>query len=151
MKTVITYGTFDLFHVGHVRLLRRVRELGDRVVVGCSTDAFNTLKGKKTLMPFDQRVEILSSCRYVDAVFPEESWDQKRDDILREGAQILAIGHDWAGKFDDLADICDVVYLPRTDGVSTTGIRSLVRVLQAEKLNQIRAVAKDLDRLLREL
>jgi glycerol-3-phosphate cytidylyltransferase len=151
MKTVITYGTFDLFHVGHVRLLRRVRELGDRVVVGCSTDAFNTLKGKKTLMPFDQRVEILSSCRYVDAVFPEESWDQKRDDILREGAQIFAMGHDWAGKFDDLADICDVVYLPRTDGVSTTEIRSLVRALQAEKLNQIRAVVKDLDWLLREL
>ena len=122
MTTVITYGTFDLFHIGHVNLLRRLRELGDRLVVGCSTDEFNALKGKKTTMPYEHRAGILRAMRYVDDVFPEANWEQKRADIVREDAQIFAIGEDWVGKFDDLGDICDVVYLPRTPSVSTTAI-----------------------------
>jgi glycerol-3-phosphate cytidylyltransferase len=92
MKTVITYGTFDLFHLGHVRLLRRLAALGDQLVVVCSTDEFNVLKGKKSVMPFKQRVEILASCRYVDKVLPEQGWAQKRSDIIREGADIFGMG-----------------------------------------------------------
>ena len=101
-------GVFDLFHVGHVRLLRRLRELGDRLVVGCSTDEFNARKGKKAILPYDQRVEVLRSCRHVDDIFPEEDWAQKRGDILRMKADIFAMGDDWVGKFDDLGDICRV-------------------------------------------
>jgi len=151
MKTVITYGTFDLFHVGHVRLLRRLRELGDRLVVGCSTDEFNKLKGKKSIMPYDQRVEILQACRYVDHVFPENNWDQKREDILREKADIFAMGDDWLGKFDDLGDIVEVVYLPRTKDISTTEVRQLVRALHEEKINEIRSALQHLDNLIRSL
>ena len=126
MKTVISYGTFDLFHLGHVRLLRRLRALGDRLVIGCSTDEFNATKGKKSVMSYAQRVEILEACRYVDAVIPEKAWDQKREDIVREQAGIFGMGSDWEGKFDDLKDIVEVVYLPRTDGVSTTHLRKTV-------------------------
>ena len=124
MKTIITYGTFDLFHVGHVRILRRLRALGDRLVVGVSTDAFNSAKGKKSVVPYEQRVEILLACRYVDEVFPEESWDQKPNDIKRFGADVFAMGSDWTNKFDDLNSYCEVLYLPRTEGVSTTELRS---------------------------
>lgn len=151
MKKVITYGTFDLFHVGHVRLLRRVRALGDQLVVACSTDEFNQLKGKKTVMPYEQRAEILASCRYVDEVIPEESWEQKREDIRSRDIDIFAIGDDWAGHFDDLSDIVDVVYLPRTSDISTTEIRQLVKAMQEDRLrevrNQIGQLAKLVDQL----
>jgi glycerol-3-phosphate cytidylyltransferase len=131
MRTVITYGTFDLFHVGHVNLLRRLRALGDRLVIGCSTDRFNALKGKRAAIPYEHRVTILLACRHVDHVFPEEHWEQKRRDIVREGASIFAMGDDWAGKFDDLGDLCRVVYLPRTRDVSSSEIRSCLRNGQA--------------------
>lgn len=147
MKTVITYGTFDLFHVGHVRLLRRLRDLGDRLVVGCSTDEFNSLKGKKSVMPYEQRVEILQACKYVDDVFPENDWSQKREDILREKADIFAMGDDWLGKFDDLSDIVEVVYLPRTKDISTTEVRQLVEALHRDKVNQVRSVVAHLNSL----
>lgn len=141
MKTVITYGTFDLFHVGHVRLLRRLRDLGDRLVVGCSTDEFNVVKGKKSVLPYDQRSEILMACRYVDEVFPEVHWDQKRGDIVRFGASIFAMGDDWVGKFDDLSDLCKVVYLPRTENISSTEIRQFVRALHQDELRVVRSAA----------
>lgn len=127
MKRVLTYGTFDLFHLGHVRLLRRLAALGDELVVGCSTDEFNKLKGKKSVMPFEQRLEILEACRYVDKVLPERDWDQKRDDILREEISVFGMGDDWTGKFDHLTDICEVVYLPRTENISTTQLRAEVK------------------------
>ncbi|MCA0433899.1 MAG: adenylyltransferase/cytidyltransferase family protein [Proteobacteria bacterium] len=127
MTTVITYGTFDLFHVGHVRLLKRLADLGDRVVVGCSTDEFNRIKGKSVAIPYDQRVEILLACRFVNHVFPESNWEQKREDVLREGANIFAMGDDWAGKFDFLSDIVKVVYLRRTEGISSTQVKVTVR------------------------
>jgi glycerol-3-phosphate cytidylyltransferase len=132
MVTVITYGTFDLFHLGHVRLLRRLAEMGDKLVVGCSTDEFNTLKGKKSVVSFEHRLEILEACRYVDKVIPERNWDQKRLDIEREGVDIFGIGADWTNHFDELSDICKVVYLSRTDGVSTTELRREIGTLQNE-------------------
>jgi glycerol-3-phosphate cytidylyltransferase len=142
MTTVITYGTFDLFHIGHVNLLRRLRELGDRLVVGCSTDEFNALKGKQSAMPYEHRAGILRSLRYVDDVFPENSWEQKRADIAREGAKVFAMGDDWVGKFDDLVDVCDVVYLPRTREVSTTGIRQVLHGLQQERVMELKRAAE---------
>ena len=141
MKTVITYGTFDLFHVGHVRLLQRLRELGDRLVVGCSTDEFNALKGKKALIGYEDRVEVLRSCRYVDEVFPENNWNQKRNDVQRFAADIFAMGDDWVGKFDFLSDQCQVVYLPRTENVSSTEIRQIVRSLHQDELRTVRSAA----------
>lgn len=144
MTTVITYGTFDVFHVGHVKLLRRLRSLGSRLVVGCSTDEFNALKGKRSFMPYEHRAEILQACRYVDDVFPESSWDQKRADILREKADIFAMGDDWVGKFDELGDICRVVYLPRTENISSTEIRQLARALHDEQVQAVKAAARHL-------
>jgi len=151
VTTVITYGTFDLFHIGHVNLLRRLRALGDRLVVGCSTDEFNALKGKKTVMPYEHRAQILAALRYVDAVFPEANWEQKRDDILRERADIFAMGEDWAGRFDDLGDMCEVVYLPRTRDVSTTEVKQWVNGLHAEKIGELRAAIEHAMRISREL
>ena len=137
--TIITYGTFDLFHVGHVRLLRRLAALGDRLVVGCSTDEFNAIKGKTCVMSYEDRMEILRSCSYVDEVFPEDGWDQKRDDIKRFGASVFAMGDDWKGEFDDLADLCEVLYLPRTENVSTTDLKKRVH---KQNLDKARAAAE---------
>lgn len=128
--TIITYGTFDLFHVGHLRLLRRLSELGDRIVVGCSTDEFNHSKGKVTAVPYGHRAEILAACRYVDHVFPEETWDQKRADVVRHKADLFAMGDDWAGKFDFLGDLCSVLYLPRTENISTTELKDLIQAMR---------------------
>lgn len=151
MNTVVTYGTFDLFHVGHVRLLKRLRALGDRLVVGLSSDEFNLVKGKKTIIPYADRREILLSCRYVDNVFEESNWEQKRDDILREKASIFAMGDDWVGKFDDLQDIVKVLYLPRTQDVSTTELKTVINEINEEKLREIRNVSAHLNTLLSKL
>ena len=138
MKTVITYGTFDLFHVGHVRLLKRVRSLGDRLIVGCSTDEFNEAKGKKCIIPYENRAEVLLSCKYVDQVIPEENWEQKLSDIKEHNVQIFCIGDDWAGKFDFLSEVCEVYYLPRTDGISTTQLKDVMSLNKSEKMQGIR-------------
>ena len=105
MKIVITYGTFDLFHVGHVRLLKRLYDIGDKLIVGISTDEFNSSKGKSSFFSYKERAEIVSSCKYVDEVFPENTWDQKASDIKKYKADIFAMGDDWEGKFDFLSDI----------------------------------------------
>lgn len=138
MKTVLTYGTFDLFHVGHVRLFERLRGLGDRLVVGVSTDEFNQLKGKSCLIPYAQRAEIIGALKHVDLVIPETSWDQKVDDIRKHDVDIVAMGSDWQGKFDDLNAYCQVVYLPRTEGVSTTEIKSLLTAFDNDRIQQIK-------------
>lgn len=151
MNTVVTYGTFDLFHVGHVRLLKRLRSLGDRLVVGLSSDEFNLVKGKKTIIPYADRREILLSCRYVDDVFQENTWEQKRADIIRENATIFAMGDDWVGKFDDLQDIVKVLYLPRTQDVSTTELKTVINEINDEKLREIRNVSAHLNTLLSKL
>jgi len=144
MRTIITYGTFDLFHIGHLNLLARLRNLGDRLVVGVSTDEFNTIKGKKTLVPYRHRADIVAALKYVDSVFPEENWEQKRGDISREKADVFAMGDDWVGRFDDLGDICRVIYLPRTQNVSTTEIRQMASVMREEKLSELRRSVQNL-------
>ena len=101
-KTVITYGTFDMFHVGHLKLLKRLSEMGDKVIVAVSTDEFNLGKGKKTLIPYEQRAQIVESIKYVDMVIPEENWEQKLSDVKKYNVDIFAIGEDWKGKFDFL-------------------------------------------------
>ncbi|UOA27403.1 adenylyltransferase/cytidyltransferase family protein [Pseudosulfitobacter sp. DSM 107133] len=125
--TVLTYGTFDLFHHGHVRLLQRLSQLGDELIVGCSTDEFNDIKGKRCVMPFSQRREVLEACRYVTRVIPEETWEQKRSDIVNHNVSIFAMGDDWTGHFDDLGDLTRVLYLPRTPDVSTTELKTRIQ------------------------
>ena len=129
MKKVITYGTFDLFHKGHVNLLKRVRGLGDHLTVAVSTDEFNLSKGKKCLHSYDDRVAILEAIRYVDCVVAEHTWEQKITDVQQYGIDVFAMGDDWANKFDFLQDHCDVVYLPRTPDISTTQIKHAVQKL----------------------
>jgi glycerol-3-phosphate cytidylyltransferase len=130
VRVILTYGTFDLFHVGHLRLLRRLAALGDKLIVGCSTDEFNSIKGKSTAIPYAHRVEILEACRYVDQVIPEEDWAQKRDDVQRYGVGLFAMGDDCSGKFDELRDLCDVLYLPRTENISTTELKALIQSMR---------------------
>jgi glycerol-3-phosphate cytidylyltransferase len=121
--TVITFGTFDVLHVGHVRVLNRAADLGDRLVVGVSSDALNfSKKGRTAIFTQDERLEIVSNIKAVDAVFVEESLELKREYVLEHHADILVMGDDWEGKFDYLNDVCKVVYLPRTPSISTTGI-----------------------------
>jgi glycerol-3-phosphate cytidylyltransferase len=128
MKKIITYGTFDLLHRGHVNLLRRAKELGGHLVVGLSSDEFNALKNKKSFYSYEERKLVLEAVRYVDEVIPEENWEQKANDIAAHGIDIFVMGDDWAGKFDHLKNLCEVVYLPRTDGVSTTQTKAMLRV-----------------------
>jgi glycerol-3-phosphate cytidylyltransferase len=121
--TVITFGTFDVLHVGHIRVLRRAAEYGDRLVVGVSSDALNlSKKGRAPVFSQDERLEIVSSLKFVDEVFVEDSLDLKREYIQQYGADVLVMGDDWAGKFDFVSDLCKVVYLPRTPSVSTTAL-----------------------------
>lgn len=128
MKKVITYGTFDLFHVGHLNILRRAKALGDYLVVAVSSDKFNEIKGKKAYHSIEDRVAILEAIEFVDKVIVEENWDQKVNDIQENDIDIFVMGDDWTGKFDHLSDYCEVVYLPRTEGISTTKIKRDLKV-----------------------
>ena len=123
MKRVITYGTFDLLHVGHVNILRRAKALGDYLVVAISSDEFNALKGKKAYYSYEDRKTILEAIKYVDEVIPENTWEQKIQDVKDHNIDTFVMGHDWEGKFDFLKDYCEVIYLPRTEGISTTKIK----------------------------
>lgn len=124
MKRVITYGTFDLIHYGHINLLERAKKLGDYLVVWLSTNEFNEQKNKKCYFSYEERKRLLEALRVVDLVIPEESWEQKRSDIQMYHIDTFVMGDDWKGKFDDLKDICEVVYLERTPEVSTTKIKT---------------------------
>lgn len=148
MKKVITYGTFDLFHIGHVRLLERLREHGDYLIVGVSTDEFNAQKGKRSVFGYEDRAAIVRSIRFVDEVIPEHSWEQKRTDIVAHGASVFAIGKDWQGKFDDLHDVCQVVYLERTEGVSTTAIRETLERISPKTIADLKAALEVLNGVL---
>ena len=123
MRKVITYGTFDLLHHGHIRLLERARALGDHLTVAASTDEFNLGKGKVCTYTYTERKHILEPIRYVDEVIPETTWEQKIIDVKERNIDVFVIGDDWTGKFDFLKEFCEVVYLPRTAGVSTTQIK----------------------------
>jgi len=127
MKKVITYGTYDLLHPGHINLLRRARELGDYLIVGLSTDDFNRIKGKAAYYTYEERKMVLEAVRYVDEVIPETCWEQKADDIQRLKVAVFVMGSDWQDKFNDLTPYCRVVYLPRTEGISTTSIITNLR------------------------
>ncbi|SHF80222.1 Glycerol-3-phosphate cytidylyltransferase [Loktanella atrilutea] len=123
VKKVITYGTFDTLHYGHILLLQRARALGDHLTVALSSDAFNRIKGKASHFDYAQRHAMLEAIRYVDAIIPEDHWDQKRDDVTTHGIHVFTMGDDWAGKFDFLSDLCEVTYLPRTPSISSTAIK----------------------------
>lgn len=128
-ETVITYGTFDLFHIGHLKLLQRLRALGDQLIVAVSTDEFNASKGKRAIIPFEQRKEIVSNIKGVDLVIPEHNWEQKYSDIETYGITILGMGDDWLNKFNHLEQYCRIVYLPRTHNVSSSQIRETLSKL----------------------
>lgn len=146
MKTVLTYGTFDLFHIGHLNMLQRLRALGDKLIVGVSSDTFNEIKGKKSIFSYDERAQIVGALSCVDLVIPEENWQQKQQDIQQYQVDIFGIGSDWQGKFDELENLCEVVYLPRTPTISTTEIKNSLSQVDADTIAQIK---QGLDSVLR--
>jgi len=126
MKTVLTYGTFDLFHYGHLQYLQKCACMGDRLIVGVSTDEFNKVKGKQAVIPYWQRVEIIRGIRCVNAVIPESSWGQKVDDIYNYRVKVLVTSKEWVDKFKPLEDIVKVVYMDRVNGISTKEIKGWI-------------------------
>ncbi len=138
-KTIITYGTFDLFHIGHLNIIQRLRQMASKLIVGVSTDEFNALKGKKTIIPFEQRAEIVKNIKGVDLVIPENSWEQKIPDIRQYSVDIFAIGKDWEGKFDHLNAYCQVLYLERTKGISSSQLKKTLDSFSVSKDDIIRA------------
>lgn len=130
-----------MFHIGHLQLIKRLREMGDRLIIGVSTDDFNLQKGKKCIISYEQRAEILSNIVGVDLVIPETNWEQKEHDIKKYNVDVFAMGDDWLGKFDYLSPLCEVTYLPRTDGVSTTYLKSTLSALTPN-------VKRDIDKAL---
>ncbi len=141
-KVVITYGTFDLFHVGHLNLLKRLRALGDELYVGVSTDEFNRIKNKQTFIPYENRLQIVSELRCVTHAFPEENWEQKEKDIEKYNISIFGMGSDWTGKFDHLKNLCEVVYLDRTRDISSTELKKSIAAFQQEKLKELLKAAE---------
>lgn len=135
MKRILTYGTFDLLHYGHIEILRRAKELGDYLVVALSTDEFNESKNKTAYHSYETRKKMLEAIRYVDLVIPENNWEQKLDDVKEYHIDTVVMGSDWAGsdKFDYLKEYCDLVFLERTPGVSTTMIKNDLKLKNAEK------------------
>lgn len=135
MKRVITYGTFDLFHYGHLKILERAKSFGDFLIVAVSTDEFNRQKGKVSIYPFEHRKAIVEQIKFVDMVIPETSWEQKAEDIKKYNIDVFVIGDDWKGKFDYLKDLCEVIYLPRTSIISSTGLKDFIN--QTKNLEKI--------------
>lgn len=146
-KTILTYGTFDMFHIGHLKLLQRLKKLGDKLIVAVSTDEFNAVKGKKTIIPYDQRAAIVEAIKYVDLVIPEESWEQKVQDIQKHNVSVFAMGDDWNGKFDFLKEHCEVVYLPRTEDISSTDLKDQLKKISQINLNDLNQAFEILQRL----
>ena len=128
MKTILTYGTYDVLHYGHIRLLKRAKALGDKLIVAISTDEFNEIKGKKSFYTYEQRKEILEAIKYVDMIIPEKDWNQKEDDIKKYNVDVVVMGSDWQGdeRFEKLKSLCEVIYLPRTDNVFSTTTREFL-------------------------
>ena len=126
MKKILTYGTFDLFHYGHLEILRRSKDLGDHLTVGVSSDEFNIQKEKKSFYNTFHRISIVKSIKYVDEVITEFNWEQKKHDIIQYSIDVLVMGDDWIGKFDYLNDLCDVKYLSRTKNISTSFYKKIL-------------------------
>ena len=124
MRKVITYGTFDLLHYGHINILKRAKEQGDYLIVALSTNEFNEIKGKKSYFSYEERKKLVQSIRYVDLVLPENNWEQKIEDVKEYKVDVFVMGDDWKGKFDFLKEHCEVVYLERTPEISTTKIKN---------------------------
>jgi len=146
-KTIITYGTFDMFHIGHLELLKRLKGFGDKLIVAVSTDEFNSVKGKKTIIPYAQRASIVEAIKYVDMVIPENNWEQKIEDVKLHDVDIFAMGNDWEGKFDFLKDQCEVVYLERTDGISSTDLKDTLQKVSNINLNDLGKALEILQKL----
>jgi len=146
-KIVLTYGTFDLFHIGHLKLLERLSKLGTKLIVAVSTDEFNEVKGKKTIIPYKQRKEIVRAIKYVDMVIPESDWSQKISDIKKFNVAIFAMGHDWEGKFNELNEYCNVIYLPRTQDISTTQLKSSLKNISDINIDDINKAFEILKRI----
>lgn len=123
MVKVITYGTFDLFHYGHLKILERAKQFGDYLIVAVSTDEFNRIKNKECVYPFEHRARIVEAIKYVDRVIPEENWEQKEADIKKYNIDVFVMGDDWQGRFDNLSKLCKIIYLPRTPDISSTHIK----------------------------
>lgn len=140
MKRILTYGTFDLLHYGHIRFLKRAKELGDYLIVALSTEEFNKIKGKKSYYDYETRKLMLEAIRYVDLVIPEDSWDQKVNDIKKYDVDVIIMGSDWANsdKFEYLKEYCDVQFLSRTAGISTSKIRKNLKL--QESLNEFKKI-----------
>ena len=128
MRRVITYGTFDMLHYGHINLLKKAKKMGDYLIVGLSTDEFNKLKNKESYFTYEERKQLLYALRYVDLVIPEENWDQKRQNIIDYDVDVFVMGGDWKGEFDELSDIVEVKYLERTPEISTTKIKNELKM-----------------------
>lgn len=126
MKKIITYGSFDILHWGHINLLKRAKELGEYLIIGLSSDEFNSIKHKSSYLKFDERKLILGSIKYVNEIIIEKKWGQKIDDIIKYNIDIFVMGDDWIGEFDFLKEYCEVVYLSRTEGISTTAIKKIM-------------------------
>ena len=141
MKKVLTYGTFDLLHIGHINILRRAKEQGDYLVVGVSTDEFNEIKGKKTVLPYEERAEIVKSLKFVDEVIPESDWEQKIEDVKTHDIDTFVMGNDWEGKFDFLKEYCEVIYLERTKHISSTKLKG-----ELTKLNKLHEVVNSISK-----
>lgn len=139
MKRILTYGTFDLLHYGHIRLLKRAKALGDYLIVAISTDEFNAIKHKKAYHSYEARKEMLEAIRYVDLVIPEENWEQKISDVQDYKVDVVVMGGDWTGsdRFEYLKDYCEVVYLDRTEGISTTQIKEELNLQPVTDEHQI--------------
>lgn len=128
MKTILTYGTFDLLHYGHIEYLKKAKEMGDFLVVGLSNDKFNEEKGKKSYYNYEMRKKMISAIRYVDLIIEQDSFEQKRDDILKYNVDVLVSSEDWYGKYDYLKELCEVIYLPRYPGISTTKLKEELKL-----------------------
>ncbi|WP_282096430.1 adenylyltransferase/cytidyltransferase family protein [Epibacterium ulvae] len=151
MRIVLTYGTFDLFHIGHVRLLQRARTFGDKLVVGVSSDEFNEEKGKKSIICYEHRAAIVAAMKDVDDVISEDSWNQKETDIKKLNADILVMGDDWEGKFDHFRDICEVKYVPRTHGISTSQLKEVLKPFSSKEISDLKDSFTTLENFIRQL
>lgn len=144
MKKIITYGTFDLLHKGHINILKRAKALWDHLTVAISSDEFNKLKNKTSFYGFEERKFLLEAIKYVDEVIPENDWEQKTRDVQEKNIDIFVMWDDWEWKFDFLKEFCEVQYLPRTEGISTTQLKSTLKWINNENINKMEEVLEAL-------